>query len=65
MFCSYKEDSGDATDSDDLMEITGPVAEAVVNDAETIEKVLDHRTGKKGGRTNLFLIMLPLLSSAN
>lgn len=46
--CSYKEDSDDVTDSDDIIEATTP-AEAEVDNKETIEKILDHRFGKKGG----------------
>ncbi|KAI8499320.1 transcriptional regulator, partial [Branchiostoma belcheri] len=43
---SYKEESPDATDSDDLMEIA--TKEEENDDAEAIERVLNHRTGKKG-----------------
>lgn len=46
--CSYKEDSDDVTDSDDIIEATTP-AEAELDNKETIEKILDHRFGKKGG----------------
>ena len=45
---SYKEDSDDVTDSDDIIEAATP-AEAELDNRETIEKVLDHRYGKKGG----------------
>ncbi|KAL4601687.1 chromodomain-helicase-DNA-binding protein 2-like [Arapaima gigas] len=47
---SYKEDQNDfETDSDDLIEMAGEGAEEQQDDdSETIEKVLDTRTGKKG-----------------
>ncbi len=50
LFYSYKEQSDDQTDSDDLIEYadTAP-AQDVKPDAETIEKVLQDRLGKKGG----------------
>ncbi|CAG2101807.1 unnamed protein product [Medioppia subpectinata] len=46
---SYKEQS-DHTDSDDLMEVdwTAYEAEAAAEDGETVERVLDHRKGKRG-----------------
>nr|XP_015199027.1 PREDICTED: chromodomain-helicase-DNA-binding protein 2 isoform X2 [Lepisosteus oculatus] len=46
---SYKEDEDDfETDSDDLIEMAGEGAEEQPDDSETIEKVMDVRTGKKG-----------------
>ncbi|KAJ3596439.1 hypothetical protein NHX12_002846 [Muraenolepis orangiensis] len=47
---SYKEDQHDfETDSDDLIELAGDVAEEQQDDdSETIERVMDTRTGKKG-----------------
>uniref|UniRef100_A0A672GXP1 Uncharacterized protein n=1 Tax=Salarias fasciatus TaxID=181472 RepID=A0A672GXP1_SALFA len=47
---SYKEDQHDfETDSDDLIEMTGDACEEQQDDdSETIEKVMDTRTGKKG-----------------
>uniref|UniRef100_A0AAX7VBV7 DNA helicase n=1 Tax=Astatotilapia calliptera TaxID=8154 RepID=A0AAX7VBV7_ASTCA len=47
---SYKEDQHDfETDSDDLIEMTGDACEEQQDDdSETIEKVMDARTGKKG-----------------
>ncbi|MEQ2161921.1 choline dehydrogenase 2, partial [Goodea atripinnis] len=47
---SYKEDQHDfETDSDDLIEMTGDAGEEQQDDdSETIEKVLDCRTGRKG-----------------
>ncbi|KAM8891320.1 chromodomain-helicase-DNA-binding protein 2 isoform 1-T2 [Spinachia spinachia] len=47
---SYKEDQHDfETDSDDLIEMTGDAGEELQDDdSETIEKVMDTRTGKKG-----------------
>lgn len=44
---SYKEDSDEATDSDDIIEAVTPVAEE--DNKETIEKVLEVRKGRKGG----------------
>lgn len=53
MVCSYKEDQHDfETDSDDLIEMTGdPGEEQQDDDSETIERVMETRTGKKGGRS--------------
>lgn len=50
---SYKEDSEEKTDSDDLLEVEQTeVAEPVPEEkCETIERVLGQRTGKKGGRS--------------
>uniref|UniRef100_A0A3Q2NQA9 Chromodomain helicase DNA binding protein 2 n=1 Tax=Fundulus heteroclitus TaxID=8078 RepID=A0A3Q2NQA9_FUNHE len=47
---SYKEDQHDfETDSDDLIEMTGDACEEQQDDdSETIEKVVDCRTGRKG-----------------
>lgn len=40
------------TDSDDLIEMVGEGAEEIQDDdSETIEKVVDTRTGKKGGNS--------------
>jgi chromodomain-helicase-DNA-binding protein 1 len=49
---SYKEDQHDLeTDSDDLIEMAGDVAEEQQDDdSETIERVMDTRTAKKGGQ---------------
>uniref|UniRef100_A0A674E871 Chromodomain helicase DNA binding protein 2 n=1 Tax=Salmo trutta TaxID=8032 RepID=A0A674E871_SALTR len=45
---SYKEDQNDfETDSDDLIEMEGAEVEPE-DDSETIEKIMDTRTGKKG-----------------
>ncbi|BFZ01650.1 hypothetical protein BsWGS_04689 [Bradybaena similaris] len=52
---SYKEDSDEATDSDDIIEAVTPVAEE--DNKETIEKVLEVRQGRKGAsghRTTLY-----------
>ena len=46
--CSYKEDSEEVTDSDDLVEVDY-AEEEFVNNAETIEKVIAQRRGKAGG----------------
>ncbi|KAM9311923.1 chromodomain-helicase-DNA-binding protein 2 [Gastrophryne carolinensis] len=45
---SYKEDDDFETDSDDLIEMGGEEIEEVEENHETIEKVMDSRTGKKG-----------------
>ncbi|XP_074651720.1 chromodomain-helicase-DNA-binding protein 1-like isoform X2 [Tubulanus polymorphus] len=45
---SYKEDTDDATDSDDVIEVEATAADAEDENHETIEKVLDIRIGKKG-----------------
>lgn len=49
---SYKEDQHDfETDSDDLIEMTGDACEEQQDDdSETIERVMETRTGKKGGK---------------
>lgn len=55
---SYKEeDSENQTDSDDLLEITAPTTAADEEDEnrETIEKVIMHRQGRKGGK---YLILI-------
>jgi len=49
LLSSYKEESDDATDSDDLIEIEMTEADHEREAAETIEKVLKHRIGRKGG----------------
>ena len=46
---SYKEQSDDATESDDLIEVEMTEADHEREAAETIEKVLRHRVGRKGG----------------
>jgi len=48
--CSYKEQSDDATESDDLIEVEMTEADYEREAAETIEKVLRHRVGRKGGK---------------
>lgn len=45
---SYREESDNQTDSDDFVEMDDTV-EKEVNTAETIEKVLKSRFGRKGG----------------
>jgi SNF2 family DNA or RNA helicase len=45
---SYKEQSGDETDSDDLIEVEYNETMMEEETAESIEKVLAHRMGKKG-----------------
>jgi len=48
--CSYKEESDDATESDDLIEVEMTEADYEREAAETIERVLRHRVGRKGGK---------------
>jgi tagatose-1,6-bisphosphate aldolase len=50
LFCSYKEESDDITESDDLIEMDEAAIEAeeTKNDSETIEKVLLTRIGRAG-----------------
>ena len=51
--CSYKEDSDEETDPDDIVEAPEGEDDEKSNkdDENTIEKVLDDRMGKKGGKT--------------
>jgi len=51
-FCSYKEQSEGSTDEEDLIDASEPADDAASQDesnAETIEKVIRHRIGRKGG----------------
>lgn len=49
---SYKEDEEMKTDSDDLVEVYGEdVPQPEEDEFETLEKVMDMRIGRKGGRT--------------
>ncbi len=51
MCCSYKEDQNDfETDSDDIIEMAEGAEEQQDDDSETIEKVLETKIGKKGGK---------------
>ena len=55
---SYKEDSDeDKTGSEDIVEVEWNEAETPVeaDNAETIEKVIAYRRGKKGGKWMLFV----------
>uniref|UniRef100_A0A2C9JCR5 Uncharacterized protein n=2 Tax=Biomphalaria glabrata TaxID=6526 RepID=A0A2C9JCR5_BIOGL len=45
---SYKEDTDEATDSDDIIEAATPMADMEEENRETIERVLEVRQGKKG-----------------
>ena len=47
--CSYREESDNQTDSDDLVEMEEPI-EKEENNAETIERVVRSRFGRKGGK---------------
>jgi hypothetical protein len=53
--CSYKEDSDDQTDSDDLIEVTydQQEGEGEEDNKEIIEKVLDDRIGRTSGTKKL------------
>jgi len=56
---SYKEDTDDRTDSDDIIEAATPAPETLDDNRETIEKVLDVRQGRKGAtghKTTLYNI---------
>lgn len=47
---SYKEESEEGTDSEDLVEVEeSNTASAEPDNAETIEQILGQRVGKKGG----------------
>ena len=50
-YLSYKEDSDERTDSDDIIEAPEGEEDEKKDDEnkETIEKILDDRIGKKGG----------------
>lgn len=52
MFNSYKEEDSGATDSDDIIEpLEGEDEEKEEEEnKESLEKILDHRVGKKGGK---------------
>ncbi len=47
--CSYKEDTDNGTESDDVIEWITPEEQAAKNDKETIEKVFNQRVGRKEG----------------
>lgn len=47
---SYKEESEEETHSEDLMDVDEAAATAEPDNAETIERILAQRIGKKGGR---------------
>ncbi len=58
MCCSYKEDQNDfETDSDDLIEMAEGAEEQQDDDSETIEKVLETKIGKKGGKELRFFFL--------
>ena len=61
IFSSYKEDSEEETDSDDIIEAPEGEEEEKKEDEnkETIEKVLDDRLGKKGGMIVQKYIVMP------
>ncbi len=59
MCCSYKEDQNDfETDSDDIIEMAEGAEEQQDDDSETIEKVLETKIGKKGGKELIFLYLI-------
>jgi hypothetical protein len=69
LFCySYKEEDSGATDSDDIIEAPEGEEEEKEKEEEnkeSIEKILDHRLGKKGGKscqTSFFFPFLVILS---
>ncbi|XP_041371367.1 chromodomain-helicase-DNA-binding protein 1-like isoform X2 [Gigantopelta aegis] len=48
---SYKEETEDGTDSDDIVEVSQDKVEEVEDNRNAIEKVLDTRTARKGDRS--------------
>ena len=57
---SYKEDSEGATDSDDVIDYEETEEDATLvsvplEDVETIERIMRHRNGRKGGKLGLFI----------
>lgn len=55
---SYKEESEERTDSEDLVEIDeGSTANTEPDNAETIERILGQRIGKKGGWFLIYLLL--------
>ena len=59
-FFSYKEESEDETDSDDVVESNMALqGEYVEDDREAIEKILKHRTGRVGETGALTTIYAP------
>lgn len=57
---SYKEDSDDGTDSDDIIEIAQDEEDAEAENRETIERVYKDRMGKKGAtgsRTTIYNVL--------
>lgn len=59
---SYKEDSEDKTDSEDLLEVEAPTEPVELDEekCETIEKVLAQRRGWKGGKKNAFTALVKI-----
>lgn len=49
--CSYKEDTDEGTDSDDIIEVAQDDEEAEAENRETVERVYKNRMGKKGGKS--------------
>jgi len=56
MFSSYKEQSEHTTDSEDVVEGDVDEVEPEADDIDTIERVLHHRIGKKGGRNSMRIV---------
>ena len=57
---SYKEDSDDGTDSDDIIEVAQDEEDAEAENRETIERVYKERMGKKsatGSRTTIYNVL--------
>lgn len=52
-FHSYKEESDEVTDSDDLLEVEMNEVDQEKESAETIEKVIRRRVARKGGQVKL------------
>ena len=55
---SYKEDTDNGTDSDDIVEVAQTAVDPEEENRETIEKVIDVRKGRKGGEFECFLFSI-------
>ena len=59
---SYKEDSAEETGSEDLVEVDwsqeAPSAPAETDNAETIERIIEARLGRKGGEQLISCFLL-------
>ena len=65
---SYKEDSEGATDSDDVIDYEETEEDATLvsvplEDVETIERIMRHRNGRKGGKLGDYSFTPPLANN--